>query len=69
MAFVRTVKLAELPAGTIRELQVEGKAVAVANVGGKDLCDRQHMPASRGAAGAGFAGGQGGDLPVARLAI
>jgi nitrite reductase (NADH) small subunit len=35
MAFVRTVKVAELPAGTIRELQVEGKAVAVANVGGK----------------------------------
>ena len=35
MAFIRTVKLAELPAGTIRELQVEGKAVAVANVGGK----------------------------------
>jgi nitrite reductase/ring-hydroxylating ferredoxin subunit len=35
MAFVRTVKVAELPAGTIRELQVEGKAVAVANVAGK----------------------------------
>src|SRR5947209_16460049 len=35
MAFVRTVKVAEIPAGTIRELQVEGKAVAVANVGGK----------------------------------
>ena len=35
MAFVRTVKVAELPPGTIRELQVEGKAVAVANVGGK----------------------------------
>ena len=35
MAFVRMVKVAEVPAGTIRELQVEGKAVAVANVGGK----------------------------------
>jgi nitrite reductase (NADH) small subunit len=35
MAFVRTVKVAEVPAGTIRELQVEGKAVAVANVDGK----------------------------------
>jgi len=35
MAFVRTVKVAEVPAGGIRELQVEGKAVAVANVGGK----------------------------------
>jgi len=35
MAFIRTVKLAEVPPGNIRELQVEGKAVAVANVGGK----------------------------------
>src|SRR5260370_29443657 len=35
MAFVRTVKVAEVPAGTIRELQVEGKGVAVANVDGK----------------------------------
>ena len=35
MAFIRTVKMAEVPPGNIRELQVEGKAVAVANVGGK----------------------------------
>jgi nitrite reductase/ring-hydroxylating ferredoxin subunit len=35
MGFVRTVKVDEVPAGTIRELQVEGKAVALANVGGK----------------------------------
>jgi len=35
MAFVQTVKVAEVPAGTIRELQVEGRAVAVANVDGK----------------------------------
>jgi nitrite reductase (NADH) small subunit len=35
MAFVRTVKLDELPPGTVRELQIEGRAVAVANVGGK----------------------------------
>ena len=35
MGFVRTVKVGELPAGSIRELQVEGKAVAVANVAGK----------------------------------
>lgn len=35
MGFVRTVKLDELPPGTVRELQVEGKAVAVANVAGK----------------------------------
>jgi len=35
MAFVRTVKVEELPAGAIREIQVEGKAIALANVGGK----------------------------------
>jgi len=35
MAFIRTAKTAEVPPGTIREFQVEGKAVALANVGGK----------------------------------
>jgi len=35
MGFVRTVKIDELPPGTIRELQVEGKTIALANVGGK----------------------------------
>ena len=35
MAFVRTVKVDELPDGTVRELMVEGKAVAIANIGGK----------------------------------
>ena len=35
MGFVRTVKVDEVPPGTVRELQIEGKAVALANVGGK----------------------------------
>jgi 3-phenylpropionate/trans-cinnamate dioxygenase ferredoxin component len=35
MAFVRTVKVDELPEGTVRELMVEGKAIALANIGGK----------------------------------
>ena len=35
MAFVRTVKLAEVPPGTVRELQVEGKAIAMANIDGR----------------------------------
>jgi len=35
MAFVRTAKTNELSPGTIREFQVEGKAVALANVDGK----------------------------------
>src|SRR5262249_39993539 len=35
MALMRVAKAAEVPAGTIREFQVEGKAIALANVGGK----------------------------------
>ena len=35
MTFVRTVKVDELPDGTIRELMIEGKAIAIANIGGK----------------------------------
>ena len=34
MAFERAAKVAEVPAGSIKELQVGGKAVALANVGG-----------------------------------
>jgi len=35
MGLQRVAKVAEIPAGTIREFQVEGKAIALANVGGK----------------------------------
>jgi nitrite reductase (NADH) small subunit len=35
MAFVRTVKVDEVPPGTVRELQVEGKTVALGNVSGR----------------------------------
>jgi nitrite reductase/ring-hydroxylating ferredoxin subunit len=35
MPFVRTVKLGELPPGTVREFSVEGRAIALANVEGK----------------------------------
>lgn len=35
MAFVRAGKTTEVPVGTIREFQVEGKSIAVANVGGQ----------------------------------
>ena len=35
MAFVRACKTADVPVGTIREFQVEGKAIAVANVSGQ----------------------------------
>jgi len=35
MAFLRAAKMEEVPAGTIREFQLDGKTVALANVGGK----------------------------------
>ena len=35
MAFLRTLKKDEVPPGTIREFQLDGKTVAIANVGGK----------------------------------
>jgi len=34
MAFERVAKVAEVPAGSIKEVEVGGKAVALANVGG-----------------------------------
>ena len=35
MGLQRVAKVAEIPAGTIREFQVDGKAIALANVDGK----------------------------------
>lgn len=35
MGFVRAGKTGDVPVGAIREFEVEGKAVAVANVGGR----------------------------------
>ena len=35
MGFVRAAKIGDVPPGTIHEFQVEGKAVAVANVAGQ----------------------------------
>jgi nitrite reductase (NADH) small subunit len=35
MAFVRAAKMDEVPPGTIREFQLDGKTVAIANVNGK----------------------------------
>ena len=34
MAFVRAANAADIPAGTIREIDVNGRALAVANIGG-----------------------------------
>jgi nitrite reductase (NADH) small subunit len=35
MAFVRAMKIGEVPPGMIRELQLDGKVIALSNVGGK----------------------------------
>lgn len=35
MAFLRATKIGEIPPGMVRELQLDGKVVALANVGGK----------------------------------
>jgi nitrite reductase (NADH) small subunit len=35
MAFVRAAKAAEIPPGQIREIQLQGTTIAVANVGGQ----------------------------------
>jgi len=35
MAFLRTARRDEVPPGTIREFQVDGKNLAISNVGGK----------------------------------
>jgi nitrite reductase/ring-hydroxylating ferredoxin subunit len=53
MAFVRTVKLGELPPGTVREFSVEGRAIALANVEGKiyainNLCLHHGGPLGQG---------------------
>ena len=53
MAFVRTVKVDELPPGAVRELQIEGKAMALANVGGKfyainNTCLHRNGPLGQG---------------------
>ena len=35
MAFLRAARKDEIPAGTIREFQVDGKTLAISNVDGK----------------------------------
>lgn len=53
MAFVKAALVKELPPGVIREVQVNGKAVAIANVGGKcfaisGVCLHQGGPLGEG---------------------
>jgi nitrite reductase (NADH) small subunit len=53
MAFVRAVKKAEVPPGMIRELQLDGKVIALANVEGKlyainNICLHRGGPLAQG---------------------
>jgi nitrite reductase (NADH) small subunit len=47
MAFLRTLKKDEVPVGTIREFQLEGKTLALANVDGK-ICAINNICLHRG---------------------
>src|SRR5438105_10112483 len=54
MAFARAAKTNEITPGTIREFQVEGKAIALANVGGSfyainNTCLHRGGPLGQGA--------------------
>jgi nitrite reductase/ring-hydroxylating ferredoxin subunit len=54
MGFLRAAKVAELPAGSVREFQIEGQAIALANVGGKiyainNTCLHRGGPLGQGA--------------------
>ena len=54
MPFLRTTKVSELPPGTIREFQLDGKTIALANVGGKifainNMCLHHGGPLGQGA--------------------
>ena len=53
MPFARAAKVAEVPSGTIHQFQVEGKAVALANVAGNfyainDVCVHRGGPLGEG---------------------
>lgn len=53
MAFTRAGKVAEVAQGTIREFQVDGKVIAIANVGGKfhaisNICLHRGGPLGQG---------------------
>ena len=69
MGFVRTVKVEELPPGTVRELHIEGKAVAVANVGGKIYAINNTCLHRAGPLGQGSLEGRSRDVPLAWMAI
>lgn len=53
MAFLRATKIGEVPPGMVRELQLDGKVIALANVGGKlyavnNVCLHRGGPIAQG---------------------
>lgn len=53
MAFERAAKVSDIPAGTLREVQIGQKTIALANVGGKfhaisDVCLHRGGPLGQG---------------------
>lgn len=53
MAFLRATKIGEVPPGMVRELQLDGKVIALANVGGKlyavnNVCLHRGGPVGQG---------------------
>ncbi len=69
MGFVRAARKDEIPAGSIREFQVDGLTVAIANVGNKFYAINNTCLHRGGPLGSGRAPRCGRNLPLARLAI
>ena len=69
MAFVRAARKDEIPAGTIREFQVDGKTLAISNVDGKFYAINNTCLHRGGPLGQGRADGQDRHLPMAWLAV
>jgi len=69
MAFTRAAKTNEITPGTVREFQVEGKAIALANVGGKFYAINNTCLHRGGPLGQGVMDGNILNLPVAWLAV
>ena len=69
MAFLRAARKDEIPAGSIREFQVDGKTLAIANVDGKFYAIDNTCLHRGGPLAPGPAQRQDRHLPVARLAV
>ena len=69
MPFVLAAKIADVPVGSVHEIQVAGKAVALANVDGKFFAINNTCLHRGGPLGEGSLQGQDCYLPLARLGV